>query len=152
MNHSFQRFCLPILGLFLFFADFNVIAGTTFLSSDQPNGFPPVFCSVSSNGTIINMDATAYSSFGAPHGMAVDTNGNLFVAFTSDAIVEYTTNGSSLFVTNIGAPNLLGFDNLGRLYGNSNDCVVSITTNGASIYASGIAGLNGFCGRVNFFL
>ena len=91
------------------------------------------------------MDATAYSSFGAPHGMAVDKNGNLFVAFTYDAIVEYTTNGSSLFVTNIGAPNLLGFDNLGRLYGNSNDCVVSITTNGASSYASGIAGLNGFC-------
>ena len=71
----------------------------------------------------------------------MDTNGNLFVVYSGDAIVKFTTNTASLFTSGIGAPNVLGFDNAGNLYGNSNDCVIQISTNGtSSVYASGLSG------------
>lgn len=123
----------------------NAFAGTTFFSSAQYNPTPDILYSISSNSVETSMDLSGFIDFGDPEGMAVDTNGNLFVAFSGDAIAQYTSHFARLFVTNIGAPSLLCFDSRGTLYGNSNDCVIAITTNGASIYASGIQGLNGLC-------
>ncbi len=140
-----QTVLLSVVGLGLALTGQSLFAGTTFLISAQPYPLTNIFCSISSNGIVTPMDQSASSAFGTPEGMAVDPNGNLYVAYSGDAIVKYTSNNSSLFVSGIGAPNLLGFDNAGNLYGNSNDCLIKITTNGTSVYASGMAGMNGFC-------
>lgn len=125
----------------------NTFAGTTFVNGTSSYAGSNVFSCISSNGNVIpiNIDQSAFAAYGQQEGMAVDTNGNLFVAYSGDAIVEFTTNTAKLFVTNIGAPSFLCFDGAGNLYGLSNNCVYRITTNGTALFASGISGLNSFC-------
>jgi len=113
-----------------------------------------LFCNISSNGEVSPIDQSATTTYGVPQGMAVDSSGNLYVAYSGDAILKYTTNGATLFASGLGAPNFLCFDNLGNLYGSTNGSIIRIATNGTSaIYAAGIAGLNGFCfdGNGNLF-
>lgn len=122
----------------------ELLAGTTFVTGGA--GQQTCLCSISSNGAVSNIDQSASASYGIPEGSAVDSYGNLYVAYSADAIIEYRTNGASLYASGLGAPNLLCFDNVGNLYGLEGGTAIKIGTNAASnVFAAGTGGLNGFC-------
>ncbi len=131
---------MPMLGF-----SFAARAGTTFVAI---GGTPTnLFASISSNGvvTTINIDQSGLDSYGVKQAMAVDPSGNLFVAYSGDAIVKFTPTNATLIATNIGAPSSLAFDNAGNLYGNSNDCILKITAARPSLFLSGLPGVKSFC-------
>ena len=137
---------LLLIGVVTTFFQCRTFAGTTFLLATSYTQ-PSIFYCISSNGveTPINIDQSAFSQYGTQEAIAADTNGNLFVAYSGDVIVKFTTNSASVFATGNGAPSVIACDNVGNLYGNSNSSVLRITTNGTSVYATGLSGLNSFC-------
>ena len=97
-----------------------------------------IYAVSSTNGASINYFG-GNENLGQPNGMAVDTNGFLYVAYTSsNTIIRYTPTGQSIYTTQATNAYALAFDNAGTMYSANNDGTISkFSPNGsASVYAT----------------
>jgi sugar lactone lactonase YvrE len=93
------------------------------------------------------------SGLNNPHGLAMDSFGNLFVANNgSGTIAEYTASGqlvNSALISGLNSPIGLALDGEGNLFvGCGNGTIGEFTTSGQTVNADLISGLNIFSGWI----
>jgi hypothetical protein len=104
------------------------------------------------DGKIIGSKGVFASGLNEPNGLALDGQGNIFVAnYGSDTIAEYTTAGQLVnpsLISGLNGPIGLATDGEGHLFVGENGSIGEFTTSGQTVNTNLISGLSDFSGWI----